>query len=36
MGFPELDDMSMAYLMQIMQTLGLLNEFDEFDHSANL
>ncbi|QSA99394.1 hypothetical protein JWZ98_11825 [Methylomonas sp. EFPC1] len=36
MGFPEGDDMTLADFVQVMRSFGLLDEFDELDHAADL
>lgn len=35
-GFPEGDDMTFADFVQVVRSLGLLDEFDELDHPADL
>ncbi|MGZ0079655.1 hypothetical protein [Methylomonas sp. YC3] len=35
-GFPEGDDITLADFVQVMRSFGLLDEFDELDHPANL
>ena len=35
-GFPEGNDVAFADFMQVVRSLGLLDEFDELDHAADL
>lgn len=36
MGFPKGNHMTFADFVQVVRSLGLLDEFDELDHPANL
>ena len=36
MGFPEGNDMTFADFVQVVRSLGLIDEFDELDHPADL
>lgn len=36
MGFPEGNHMTLADFVQVMRSFGLLDEFDELDHAADL